>query len=221
MTTFQAAVFGAIHGFAEFLPISANANRNLVAYLLNWQAPGSVFVGALSLGAFLSILIYFRHDWASIVSCFVQVILFRRRPMTLDERLPFFILLATFPVAIAWYYFSGRLGQFHWTPLLTAATLAASGLLLWFFDSFSRKNKKMLDWTGGSAFFVGIFQLGALIPGCGRQTAALSASLLRNYSREAGARFAFFAAAPLLAASAYLHLRGVSLHLPEPALDLS
>ena len=141
--------------------------------------------------------------------------------MTLDERLPFFILLATFPVAIAWYYFSGRLGQFHWTPLLTAATLAASGLLLWFFDSFSRKNKKMLDWTGGSAFFVGIFQLGALIPGCGRQTAALSASLLRNYSREAGARFAFFAAAPLLAASAYLHLRGVSLHLPEPALDLS
>src|SRR4051794_37293269 len=112
MTTFQAIVYGIIHGFTEFLPISARAHQILIPYILSWPEPTGVFGGALALGAFLAVLIYFRHDWASIISSFIQVIIFRKRPMTLDERLPLFIFVSSIPTGAAWYYFHETLPDF-------------------------------------------------------------------------------------------------------------
>ncbi|MGZ3697932.1 MAG: undecaprenyl-diphosphate phosphatase, partial [Bdellovibrionota bacterium] len=88
MSTFQAIVYGIIHGFTEFLPVSSSAHQSLVPFLLGWQAPNGPLFGAFAIGTFAALMVYFRHDWASMISCFIQVILFRKRPMTLDERLP-------------------------------------------------------------------------------------------------------------------------------------
>ena len=53
MTTFQAVVHSILHGFAEFLPISASAHHSLIAYVMGWPAPEGAAYGGLALGATL------------------------------------------------------------------------------------------------------------------------------------------------------------------------
>src|SRR3712207_5657449 len=104
MTTFQAAIYALVFGMTQFLPVSTQAHQVFIPVVLGWQQPEGVFDGALSLGALIALLIYFRHDWASMISCFLQVILFRKRPMTLDERLPLFLGVTALPVCIVGSY---------------------------------------------------------------------------------------------------------------------
>jgi undecaprenyl-diphosphatase len=221
MTTFQAIVYGIIHGFAEFVPISANAHDQLVPFLLGWPAPEGVMIGGLAFGALLSVLIYFRHDWASIISCFLQVIIFRKRPMTLDERLPIFMFLTSAPAGIVWYYFHEQLIQASWSPLIVAGLTAGLAIPLMTSENFSRKNKGMFDWTWLDALILGIAEIAAFVPGCGRMTALLPAALLRNFNRDSAAKYAFFASMPFLVASATFWLRGLDFHAAQPMIDTS
>jgi undecaprenyl-diphosphatase len=208
MTTFQAIVYSIVHGFSEFLPVSSHAHHVLVAYALGWNEPSGAFLGALSLGALLALTLYFRHDWASIFSSFIQVLVFRKRPMTLDERLTFFLFLSSLPSAGLWYYLreSGR--GFSSDPAWMAAGLAAFALPLWLSDRLNRRNKGMFDWNGLDALLVGLGQALLFVPGCDRITGTVSAASSRNYGRDAIAKYVYFASGPLLAASAVLHLRG-------------
>jgi undecaprenyl-diphosphatase len=221
MTTFQAIVFGIIHGLTEFFPVSSSAHAILVPYVLNWPEPTEALSGALALGALLALLIHFRHDWASIISCFLQVVIFRKKPMTLDERLPIFLAITSAPLAIVWYYFHEKLAEISWSPLTVALTLVAFGVPLWLSESMSRKNKNMFDWNWLDALLVGLAQAFTVIPGCGRMAAQLPGAYSRNYSREAAVKYCFYATAPVLLATAIASLRHLDFHAGRPAPDMT
>ena len=72
------------------------------------------------------------------------------------------------------------------------------------------------------ALLVGISGLLMFIPGFGKPEALMPGALIRNFNREAAAKFAFYAMFPILLVSSYLHLREVSFHLHgAPSPDLS
>ena len=222
MNTFQAIVFGFVHGFTEFLPVSAQAHHILVPYLLGWPEPSDALLAALSGGALLSLLVYFRHDWAAFTSCFLQVVIFRKKPMTLDERMPIFIAAATAPIGIGWYYFQDRLGEITTAPLIVAGTMAAFGIPLWLSESLiSRKNKNLYDWNVFDALVVGLSQLLMAAPGCGRVAALLPGAFFRNYSREAAIKFSMFTSLPILIATAVHYLRLVRFHGGPPGPEIT
>jgi undecaprenyl-diphosphatase len=225
MTTFQAIIYAIIHGFSTFLPIGAEAHHSALAYFFGWQLPTGPFLGALSLGALLALLVYFRHDWASMISSILQVILFRKKPMTLDERMPFFIVIASIPGAAAWYYTSRYPSPIELTPLLLAGGLALFSVPLGFSDFMSRRNKNMYDWNWLDSLWVGICEALVFIPGvgrgCGRATGALTGGLLRNYSREAAAKFMLFAGLPAIVAATIGGLHGMHLHDAMPMPQVS
>lgn len=221
MTTFQAIVYAIVHGFSEFLPISSGAHHILVPYLLNWNPPEGALLGAMTFGTFLSLTIYYIHDWASIASCFVQVIVFRKRPMTLDERMPFFLFIGSLPAAAAVYYLDERGIRLEWPPIWIAASLALFGLPLWMSESFSRKTKGMFDWNWLDCLLVGITESALLFPGCGRITGALTGTMLRNYNRDAAVKFALFLSGPALGVTSFIYLRKIEWggHFPAPELS--
>lgn len=221
MTTFQAIIYGVIHGFSEFLPVGRSAHDLIAPYLFHWPMPQGAFLGALSLGTLLSILVYFRHDWASILSCFLQACLFRKRLMTLDERMPLFLAITAIPLIGAEIYLSPLLREFEWTPLRLAAALVAFSIPLWMAESTSRKIKGMFDWNWLDAFLVGLTQAFAIIPGCGLMAGLLTGALFRNYNRESSAKYAFFAITPIIAVQTATQLRGVSTHSVVPAEGIS
>jgi undecaprenyl-diphosphatase len=219
MNTYQAIGYGIVHGLSEFWPASSGAHHFLVSYILDWPVPNGAFAGALALGALLALLVYFRHEWSCMISCFLKVVLFRKKPMTLDERLPFFLALTTLPPALAWIYLRERIGQLEWSPLWIAAVLALAGIPLILTDSRSRKTKGNFDWNWFDALLVGFCQIAELIPGVGRMTGLLIGAFMRNYTRESAVRYSLFASAPLLAGSAYQFLRDVNFHSPQPMED--
>lgn len=209
MSTFQAVINSIVHGFAEFLPVDVSAHHTFLSYIFDWNYPPQILAGVMTAASLLALLIYFRHDWASIISSLLQVIIFRRKPMTLDERLPFFLLISTIPVAAARFYWGQEIIKWAQHPMWVAVSLAAFGLPLWGSDSFNRRMKSMFDWNWLDALFVGIFQVLILMPGCGRMTAAVIASSLRHYHRDAALKFAFLAAAPVLLLDAITRLQGL------------
>jgi len=222
MTTFHAVVYGIIYGFSQFLPVSADAHGAFLPILFGWPALPVPLLGALNFAGFLALFVYFRHDWASLISSLLQIIVYRRRPTAIDERLPLFIFLACLPLAAAWYYLKGPIHELPWTPTLLSLAFIAMGLPLWFFESYSRKNKTMSDWNWTDSLLIGLAQITMLIPGAGLQTGSLSAALSRNYNREAAAKFSFFLGLPILGILSIVQLRGLDLHAASgPAPDLS
>jgi undecaprenyl-diphosphatase len=221
MTTFQAIIYAIIQGLSEFLPISASGHSILFPYLVGWQHPTVGLMAGITLGSFLALLIYFRHDWASMISCFLQVIIFRKRPMTLDERLPLFIAVSSIPVVLASYYFHDRVNEIEWTPLLVAGVLAAAGLPLWIFDSWGRKIKGMFDWNWLDAGIVGLVQATAVIPGWDHFAGILLGASFLNYRREAAAKYAYFAFAPILFVRMLSGIKEISFGSAAPSADLS
>jgi len=221
MTTFQGIVYGIIHGFAEFLPVGAGAHHSAVAYFLGWPVPDDIFLGALSAGAFLALVVYFIHDWASIISSLIQVIIFRKKPMTLDERMPFFMFLAGMPAAIAWYYLGEKTALLSENLLLTSALLIVFCIPLWLADSMSRRTKGMFDLNWLDSVLTGIGQSLFLLGGCGRAAGALSVAMLRNFNRETATKFTFLFAAPVIAGSVFKHLHIINWNAAQPMHGMS
>jgi len=219
MTTFQAIIYGITQGFSFFLPISASAHRMFVPYLLNWPEPTNALLAAIYLGGAVALLVYFIHDWASIISSFLQVILFRRKPMTLDERLPIFLLFTGIPLILAYFYLVPMIERVDWSPGLVAIVLAAGGLPLLFTERGSRKNKGMFDWNWVDAFLLGIGGIFMFIPGGGQLAGFVPAALVRNYNREAAVKYSFFAMFPIFAICAYVHLHKMAHIGPGPELS--
>jgi undecaprenyl-diphosphatase len=221
MTTFQAMIYAAIHGISEFLPISSSGHRILVPYLVGWQPPTGALLAAMTLGAFMALLIYFRHDLASMISCVLQVIIFRKRPMTLDERLPLFLGVSCLPVVLATYYFRTRVSETEWTPLLVAGIVASASIPLWAVDYLCRKFKGMFDWKWFDAAVIGLVQATAVIPGWDHFTAVLLGALFLNYKREPAAKYAYFALVPITLSHVISEFKEVSFVTSAPSPDLS
>jgi undecaprenyl-diphosphatase len=222
MTTLPSIIYGIIHGITQFWPVSDSAHQALIPYLFGGPDPTGAFKAALSIGAALSLFVYFRHDWASIISGILSVIAYRRKPMTIDERMPIFLFFTGIPIFLAWLYLRPLLEGFEWTPLAIAGVLAGGALLLWFADSRGRKTKRMFDWNWLDCLIVGIFSVLFVIPGGGIPLGIMSGALLRNYTREAAVKYCFFSLFPVLLFSAYYHFHNDVQHgVGMPAPDLS
>ena len=221
MTLFQAIVYAIVHAFAEFLPVGVIAHDRLLPWALGWPMPTPEFAGAIQLGTLFACLVFFRHDWASMISSVIRLVVLRKRPMTVDERMPMFIALATAITGIGWTYLREPISSWFGEPTPVAITLVAGALLLGFADSFSRRNKGGLDWNWLDASVMGVFQILMLVPGGGRSLGGLSAGLLRNYSREAATKFTLFLAAPILGAAGIHNLRAIPWGAAAPSTDVS
>ena len=221
MTTFQAIIYALVHAVTELCPLSLSAHQILVPYVFDWQPAMGALLGVFELGCLLALLVYFRHDWASMISSLLQVILFRKRPMTLDERIPIFIGITTIPMMFLSYYLREQTSEVTWTPLLVSLISAVIGLGLWSFDFFGRKFKSMVDWKWLDALVVGLIQATAVIPGWDPFTGILIGALFLNYKRESAVKYTYFAIVPILAVQTFAHLKELSFHSALPMPDLS
>lgn len=132
--------------------------------------------------------------------------------MTLDERMPFFILVSILPLIAAEYFLSPDLLNTHMDPLWYAGSVIVFAFPLLLAEQMNRKTKTMLDWNLFDSFLTGLTQVVVLIPGAGRQVAVLAAALFRNYNREAAAKFTLLSLFPLLAMQSYFSLKATHAH---------
>ena len=217
MTAFQAAVYALVYGVAAVLPISLSAHELLLSYYTEWALPPSSLYSVIILSTAGASFFYFRHDWASILSSIFRTILFWKKPMTLDERMPLFQILLFLPVTLAWFTLTSfKLDE----SIISSPQLWLVCIFLILFsipllvtENLNRRMKKMADWNWWDSLIVGIFQAFALIPGAGRQALVFSASFFRNYQPEAIFKFVFITLTPWLALEGYFASQGSSILL--------
>lgn len=213
MTLFQAIITAIVGVFSEIYPIAPGAHQSLLEYFFGWNVSHPKLQGGIELGIFLSLVITFRHDFAAQISSFIQIIIFRKKPRAMDERMPIFILIALVPSVAAFFFLRQLPVLISSEPLLFAAVFGLSALPMAFFDYYARKSKSLYHLNSLDAALIGIGSAALIFPDVGRTLGAYTFSSMRGYKREAAAKFIFYVATPLIGLSAWYHLRGPGANL--------
>lgn len=208
MTLFQAIVTAIIGAFAEIFPVAPGAHWSLLEYFFGWNSGHPKLQGAIELGVFVSILLTLRHDFLSHISSTLQVLIFRKKPRAMDERMPLFVTLAAiFPITAFLFLRQMPINPAE-QPFLFAAVFGLSAIPMTFLDSYTKKNKSIYDWNFLDAALVGLGSAAVAIPEIGRTTGAFTFSAMRNFGREGAGKFVLYVSAPVIGLSAWYHLRG-------------
>ena len=188
MSWLQALIIAIVEGITEFLPISSTGHMIITEKLLGLQSDEFVnlFIVNIQLGAILSV-----------------VVLYRKR---FFKSLKFYYVLfvAFLPAA----FFGLLLGDYIDILLESVITVAVSlivgGIFLLFADKLFAKTEENQKIGYKKGFFIGLFQVLAMIPGVSRSAATIIGGMAQKLTRKTAAEFSFFLAVPtMLAATLY------------------
>jgi undecaprenyl-diphosphatase len=197
----QIGILGVVQGITELLPISSTAHMRIVPALLGWTDPGSAFSAIMQLAALAAVISYFFWDVRALVSGSVQAI------ARLDFQSPAFrmaiaILLATIPIGIGGLLLSNVLNacnsQFRSLQVIAIASIAMA-VLLAISELTCKHRRRMEEMRLSDALWVGLAQVGALVPGVSRSGSTLTGALFLNFRREDAAQFSFLLGLPAIA----------------------
>ena len=200
LSDWQALVLGLVQGATELLPISSSGHLILVPWLGDWtylkehDEFNQTFDVALHLGTLVAVVAYFRHEVVAYVRAWFRT-LRTRRLVTADERIAWFVFLATIPAALAGAlgesFIADRLGE----PWQIAILLAVFAGLLWLADRRPQE-RRIEDLSLVSAVAVGFAQALALAPGVSRSGITITAGRFLRLDRDSAARFSFLLLIP-------------------------
>jgi undecaprenyl-diphosphatase len=212
MNPLHAATLGVIQGLTEVLPISSSAHLILIPRFLHWPESGLTFDVALHVGTLIALCLYF---WRDIIELAVNFFggLAGKGLHTPADRLPFCIIAATIPAAIAGKTLEEPIEQiFRANPYMITGFLIVFALVLAFADTTGAKRWRIDRITLKAALLIGLAQCLALIPGVSRSGITITAALLLGFNREAAARFSFLLSLPIVAGAAVLKLGHLAQH---------
>ncbi|MEX0850760.1 MAG: undecaprenyl-diphosphatase UppP [Gaiellaceae bacterium] len=200
LTNWQALVLGLVQGLTELLPISSSGHLILVPWVSEWtyleenDRFNQTFDVALHLGTLVAVAAYFWGDIVRLVRAFVGSV-GRRRIQTPDERIAWFVLVATIPAGAAGLLGEDLIADHLGEPWQIAILLAAGALLLFWADRFPQE-RAMGDLGLRHAVAMGFAQALALAPGVSRSGITITAGRLMGLDRDGAARFSFLLLLP-------------------------
>ena len=200
LSNWQALVLGLVQGLTELLPISSSGHLILVPWVADWEYLqrndefNQTFDVGLHLGTLAAVVGYFRRDVGRLISAWITSVR-RRRIGAPDERVAWFVAVATVPAAfvgaLGENFIARRLGE----PWQIAILLAVFGVVLWLADRRPARTT-MADLGLGSAVAVGFAQSLSLAPGVSRSGITISAARFLGLDRDSAARLSFLLLIP-------------------------
>jgi undecaprenyl-diphosphatase len=200
LTNWQALALGLVQGLSELLPVSSSGHLILVPWAADWtfleenERFNQTFDVALHLGTLVAVVAYFWGDIVRLVRAFFRT-LAQRRLETADERIAWFVLVATIPAGVVGVLGEDAIADLLGEPWQIAVLLAAGAGLLWWADRSSRE-RAMGDLGLRHAVVMGFAQALALAPGVSRSGITITAGRFMRLDRDAAARFSFLLLVP-------------------------
>ncbi|MDH5655353.1 MAG: undecaprenyl-diphosphatase UppP [Spirochaetia bacterium] len=202
----QAVLLGIIQGLAEFIPVSSTAHLRVIPALLSWKDPGAAYSAVIQLGTLISLLIYFRVDLTTFTIAAFRGIIQRKPLETKEARMLYYMALGTVPISLIGLAFSDFIEGDARSLYVIASALIGLAVILWITDTVTKKEKNLDHFTWKHAFWIGIAQCFALIPGASRSGTTLTMGLMLGFSREASMRFSFLLSIPAIGLSGIYEL---------------
>jgi undecaprenyl-diphosphatase len=208
LSDWQALVLGIVQGATELLPVSSSGHLILVPWAAGWRYLqdhpdfNKTFDVALHLGTLVSVVVYFRHDIVRLVGAWIQSVR-RRRIDTVDQRVAWYIAVATVPAALAGAAGESFIEDHLGDPWQIAILLAMFAVILWLADKVApRRSIEDIGWKG--AVGVGLAQCLALMPGVSRSGVTITAARFLRLDRDQAARLSFLLLIPIVFGAAVL-----------------
>lgn len=193
MQLWQAIILGAVQGFAEFLPISSSGHLILMQRWLGVSEGTLFFDVMLHIGTLIPVFIIFFKD---ILGLF-------KKPFSKM----LWLIIATIPAGLTGVLLGDIVeGAFYGGNLLSAILLSATFLItsieLFFAEKLSKKgyNNQPLSLT--NAFFMGLGQSIAIVPGLSRSGTVICSGTFAKVNNEENASFAFLMSIPIILGAA-------------------
>ena len=226
---FQAVIIGLLQGVTELFPVSSLGHSVLLPSVLGWHSlakaqsqPESfylAFIVGLHVATALAMLVYFRRDWARIITALARSVRDRRIEDG-DQRLGWLLVVATIPAGILGLALEHTVRTLFAKPLAASLFLIVNGVILLIGERARRRSHQARTDGGGgatatsavatrqleslgtkAAVAIGVAQAGALFAGISRSGITMTAGLLRGLNHEDAARFSFLLATPIILAA--------------------
>lgn len=215
MSLIQAAVLGIVQGFTEFLPISSSGHLVLFQTLFKMEEPMVAFDVALHLATLLVIVVYFRKDvldvWFDFVSS-VQRFVSKKQTRASGIEPPhqglwICILITMVPTGIIAVLFKDFFESAFSNLFSVACAWLVTGILLILSERFQKGQKDLSVISYGDAFWIGLVQGIALMPGISRSGSTILIGLWLGLRKDTAAKFSFLISIPAILAACVLKLK--------------
>src|SRR5215831_247843 len=145
MNSVYAILLGIIEGLTEFIPVSSTAHMLIAQKVFNLPSDNAMFafLVLVQLGPLVALLAYFWQDFWKLIVAF-----FARPFSTPDNRLAWYVIIATVPALIAGVLLKDLVQSLFQNPLLEAAIrLGTAAVLLFLAEWLGRRARNLTSMT--------------------------------------------------------------------------
>lgn len=200
-------VFGIVEGFTEWLPISSTAHLMILDELIKLDITSEfrvIFLTVIQIGAALALLVlYFRK-----LNPFDPGKKPEQKKATWKLWLK--IAIACIPAAVLGFLVDDWVTEHMENGLVISITLIVFGIAFLIIEYVNRYKQPTITRLGKidymTAFYIGLFQVLALVPGTSRSGATILGAMLLGCSRPIAAEFSFFLGIPVILGASMLRI---------------
>ncbi|NBV05836.1 MAG: undecaprenyl-diphosphate phosphatase [Proteobacteria bacterium] len=192
---FKAIFLGAIEGLTEFIPVSSTAHLLIASYLIDFQSiKNNLFEIVIQFGAILAVCLIYHKK--------ILDVIFNLHKKT-NQKFSYNLALAFLPAMLIGGLFHDLIKKIFFSNLVIAISLIVGGLIMIFVEKMPRKSvvEDINQISVPQAFYIGLFQCLAMIPGTSRSGATIIGALLLKLNRQVATEFSFFLAIPTIFAA--------------------
>ena len=201
MDLIQTIILGVIQGLTEFLPISSSGHLVLAQHFMGVQNQGILLEINLHMGTMFAILIYYYDEIKQLLRSAIK-----NRENSREYIIS--LCVATIPAVFTGLFLKSYI-EATYTASLVKYMLIITGLMVGSTYFFQNKIEKEIVVI--TAFYIGIAQAFALLPGISRSGIVISVALMLGIQKDKAAKFAFFMAIPVLIGAGLLQLFSIDL----------
>lgn len=192
MTTLQAIIIAIIEGITEFLPVSSTGHMILASTIMGIQEDAFVktFEISIQLGAIFAIVLLYAKRFLQGLTIYFK------------------LAVAFVPTAVIGFLAYDIIKTYLFNSIVVATSLIVGGIILILIDKkvVARESKtdvlENIDYK--HAFFIGLIQCFAMIPGVSRAAATIIGGVFNGLDKKQATEFSFLLAVPtMFAATGY------------------
>lgn len=213
MSLIESIILGLVQGLAEFLPISSSGHLAALQYIFGIDSSNVLtFTVMLHFGTLVAIFIVYWKDIVDLVKelfatikdiCTGQGLQVNKNE---TRRLGVMIIMATIPTGVIGLCFNDFFESLYSKMIVIGVCLLITGTGLYLAETRGGGKKGIHEATFTNAFFIGLCQSVAIMPGISRSGATMIGGLACKFNREFAVRFAFLISIPSVLGAFILEL---------------
>jgi len=189
MNIFESIILGIVQGFTEFLPISSTGHLIVTSSMFGIDQTDTTkaFEVIIQFASILAVVFNYKDKFT-----LEKIELWKK------------IILAFIPIGVVGFIFAKQI-KMLFSVEIVAVTFILGGIIFLIIEKYYKKKEHFIhdieQISYKQAFFIGLAQIFALIPGTSRAGSTIVGAILVGLNRRASAEFSFLLALPVMCAT--------------------